>query len=515
MKTVLTLSSKKMNVILQTIQKKIGAAVILTCLLLSPSIAKAYTINSEHGNLAECDTMTRGIFIVWWDSDFNYATQADLALDSMMAFRNACLNELGMQDPLNAQDGFYCNMYIHTPGNASDFFAVNYPNWGNGVGGDVNGYPFMTLPNFVLDPNYAGTTFGRWINLAHETFHIFQSHGMWDITPGIYLTNDGDWFVEASANWFAFNRYPNHARSFVEAEILVRTPHVPLWLGWWNQPSSYPNNWQRQVHQYALSTYLFYLTNTVGITASDLISVFYSATNLTPQEYLYNQIGGANLRNHFIDCAAHMTNDFDFLLPAQHANAQNEWNTYADPLDDNQFIETYTNTGSNGWFQPSDEFTTNAWSFNTYKLINSNTKTYTFELNGDATGTFGDASYFQGKVLVQNSSTGASFYDLTMSNTTQGYLTLNLTPDDTEVYFIIAAMPEVFDDANTTFQLFPYQMRIGEGALGISETGVSYFPKIELARHNLLGQKVDKSDGGLQFVQYSDGSTEKVLIIVE
>ncbi len=496
----------------QTMKKKISFAIILSCLMLMPSLTKAYTINSVSGNLTECDTMTRGIFIIWWDNDFDYSSTADLMLDSMLAYRNTCLNNLGMQDPLNAQNGFYCNIYIHAPGNPLDFFSSNFPAWGNGVGGDVNGYPFMTLPNFVLDANYAGTSMGRWINLAHETFHIFQTHGMWDITPGIYLTDDGGWFVEASANWFAFNRYPNYVRSFVESEILVRTPHVPLWLGWANLPSYYPNNWQRQVHQYALSTYLYYITNNAAISDSNLVSIFYSGTSLTPQEYMYNQIGGATLRNHFIDCYAHMTNDFDFILPSQHVAAQNEWNTYAEPQDDNQFIQTYFNSGSGGWFQPDDSITTNAWSFNTYKLLNSNSETYTFDLDADATGTFGDSSYFQGKILVQNSVTGASFYDLVMSNNYQGSLSLNLTPNDTAAYFIIASMPEIFEDENPTFQLFPYQMRINTGTIGILETGIHSLPKFEIARYNLLGQKIEKSTGGLQLIVYNDGSTMKVFI---
>jgi hypothetical protein len=503
-----------MKIIIQAIKKKISGLVILTCLLLLPSITKAYTIKSVHGNLSQCDTMTRGIFIVWWDSDFNYTAKANLMLDSMLAYRNTCLNKLGMKDPLSAQDGFYCNIYIHTPGNKSDFFSTNYPSFGNGVGGDTNGYPFMTLPIFVLDANYAGNALGRWINLAHETFHIFQTHGMWDITPGIYLTDDGGWFVEASANWFAYDRYPNNIRSFVESEILVRTPHVPLWLGWSNLPKYYPNNWQRQVHQYALSTYLYYLTNNVGITDSNLVSIFYSGTKLTPQEYMYNKIGGAALRNHFIDFAAHMTNGFDFLSPAQHTSSQNEWKSYADPLDNNQFIKTYKNSGSNGWFRPVDSLTTNAWSFNTYKLVNTTSQTYTFELKADVKGTYGDASYFQGKVLVQNSSTGSSFHNLTMSNNSQGSLSLNLTPNDTAAYFIIASMPKVFNDANPKFQLFPYQMRISTTPpLSVSETEVIIPPKFEIARYNVLGQRVDKSIGGLQFVLYNNGSTDKVYIL--
>ncbi|MGL4598902.1 MAG: DUF6055 domain-containing protein, partial [Bacteroidia bacterium] len=196
---------------LKTIKTKASLALIFMCLFLLPFTAKSqYTINTVHANLTDCDTMTRGIFIIWWDNDFNYSAQANVMLDTMLAYRESCLNDLGMEDPLSSQNGFYCNIYIHT-NSPLCFFNTNFPAWGNGVGGDSNGYPYMTLPSFIISD---------WRNLAHETFHIFQTHGMWDITPGIYNTDDGDWFVEASANWFAYSRYPTDLNSFVESEIL-------------------------------------------------------------------------------------------------------------------------------------------------------------------------------------------------------------------------------------------------------------------------------------------------------
>jgi hypothetical protein len=286
-----------------------------------------------------------------------------------------------------------------------------------------------------------------------------------------------------------------------------------LWLGWSNWQSNYPNNWQRQVHQYALSTYLYYLTHNVGIKDSDLVSVFYSGTHLTPQEYMYQQIGGSTLRNYFIDCAAHMTNDFDFILPIQSAKAKNEWNTYADPLDQSQYIKTYTNMGSNGWYRPDDSVTTTAWSFNTYRLRNNLSQTYNFELEGDASGHNGSPAYFQGKVLVKNSITGASFHNLNTTSDYKGFLSLNLTQDDTAAYFIIASMPEVYTDPNPPFQVFPYQVRISTGTLNVQDLNPLNHPKVEIARYNSLGQRIDKSSGGLQYVIYNDGSSKKEYII--
>ncbi len=475
-------------------QKKV-LLILCLCLFVSLHLAKAqYTINNIFGDLTECDTMTRGIYIVWWDKDFNYEAQVDVLLDSMLNYRDICLNNMAMMDPPNAQDGYYYNVYIHTPGNDNGFFS-SY-NWGNGQGTDGNGYPFLTLPNGVLND---------WVNNAHETFHIFQYSAN---APGFAYSGDSQWYIEASANWFAAKQNLEASRAFVEAESLVRMPHVPLWLSYDNYPASYPSNWQRYVHQYAMALQLYYLTDVAGVSPDIITSGMYSGTTEKPQEYMYNVIGGQQYRQHFIDWAAHMTNDFDFITPVQAATNENEWNTYADLEDDNEFIAVYENEGTNGWVTPEDDEVTNAWSFNTYKLINSNAATYTFELKGNPTGSYGDPSYFQGKVLVQNTSTGSAFYDLDMSNDLLGSLTLEVTPEDTEIYFIIASMPEVFEDNNASFQLFPYEMQISMGnPTAVTDVDIPV-TRTEIGRFNLQGQRVEQGAGGWQLLLFDDGSRE-------
>ncbi|MFT4537448.1 MAG: hypothetical protein ACI9P5_004833 [Saprospiraceae bacterium] len=465
----------------------------LTC--ASATVKAQYVINDVFADLSECDTMTRGIFIVWWDSDFNYSAQADVLLDSMISYQNTCLNSLSMEDPPNPTDGYFYNVYIHVPGDADDIFLPN--GWANGQGTDFNGYPFLTLPGGILSD---------FSNTAHETFHVFQYSAN---APGFEYYGDSQWYIEGSANWFAARENPDIARAFVEAESLVRMPHVPLWLSYSNFPSTYPENWQRYVHQYAMALFLYYLTDVEGVSEDLITSGLYSFTLEKPQEYMSNIIGKDLFRQYFIDWAAHMSNDFDFIPQFQADANLNEWMTYADLADDNEFIEIFENEGTTGWFTPDDARTTNAWSFNTYKLLNTNSETYTFELNAEPMGTYGDSAYFQGKLLVQNSVSGASFYDLDMTDNVQGSLSLSLTPQDTAIYYIVASTPQVFVDANPSFQRFPYEMRITLGALtGITEMG-SNIIKEEVARFNLLGQQVKKGDGGVQVILYNDGTTEK------
>ncbi len=448
-----------------------------------------YTINSEFGNLIDCDTLTSGIYIVWWDNDWDYEADATVLLDYMNVYRDVCLDELNMQDPPNPIDGYYYNVYLHQSGDI-------FPNgWGNGQGTDSNGYPYLTLPIGAHND---------WINVAHETFHVFQYSGN---SPGFDYSGDSQWYIEAAANWFAAIQNPGADRAFVEAESLVRLPHVPLWLSYDNFPPNYPQNWQRYVHQYALALLFYYLSDYTDVPDNIITDGLYAGTTELPQEYFFNQIGGSVFRDHFIDWAAHMTNGFDFLPQNQIDEFENEWEVYADPLDDNEFIQIYDNEGSDGWIRPDDDKVTTGWSFNTYKLINQNTETYTFELNGDPFGNYSTPSYFQGKIVVQNTNTGTTFYDLDMSSNFQGTITLNLTPEDTTVYFIVASMPEFFTNVD---QLFSHEVRLSQGILSNNEHLLDQPIKKIIGRYDLLGREISEDVEGIQFIIYDDGSSKKI-----
>lgn len=455
---------------------------------MSSNFYSQYTINSVYGNLTDCDTLTSGIYIVWWDNNWDREEEAALLLEYMNDYRDICLNELDMQDPPNPTDGYYYNVYLHQAG---DIFPDG---WGNGQGTDSNGYPFLTLPIGAHQD---------WVNVAHETFHVFQYSGT---SPGFDYAGDSQWYIEASANWFAALQNPGVDGAFLEAESLVRLPHVALWLSFDNFPDNYPENWQRYVHQYALALHLYYLSEHTNVPDYIITDGLYAGTTELPQEYFFNQIGGEEYRNHFIDWAAHMTNHFDFLPENQIQRFEQEWEDYADPQDDNEFIAVYDDQGSEAWIRPPNNRSTHGWAYNTYKINNQSNDFYTFQLNGDMFGSEGSPSYFQGKVVVQNSSTGTSFYDLDMATDLEGELTLELSEEDHTVFFIIASMPETFTNVE---QYYSYEMRIYKGILGVEDFDSSTQKEI-IARYDILGRKVNKDYSGLQILKYKDGSISKL-----
>jgi len=436
--------------------------------------------------------MSRGIYVVWWDKDQDYSDQVDVLLDTMLSYRTICLDSMAMMDPPNPLDGYFYNVYIHTPGDLNDIF--NALSWGNGQGTDTNGYPFLTLPSGVLQD---------WVNNAHETFHIFQYNAN---APGFSYSGDSQWYIEASANWFGAKQNINNHRAFIESESLVRVSHVPFWLSFNNFPSAYPQNWQRYVHQYALALFLYYLTDVENVNDSIITSGMYSGTNLLPQEYLFQTIGSENFRTYFLNWASHMTNDFDFISEEQAISNELEWNTYADLQDDNEYVQTFDNVGTNGWLSIDDQKVTNAWSFNTFKLKNNYSTTYLFEVMGDSLGSYGDSSFFRSKLLIKNALVGNQFLDLNTISNQYNSLTVELTENDTAVYLIVASMPDVFSDENPEFQKFPYELKISQNPSKISnldKSNISVYPNPSSDVFNLNLSLSDYSEVELSVVNTS------------
>lgn len=419
--------------------------VILTVMVFSSeSKAQQYQIKSTFGDLTTCDTVTKGIYIVWYRKGQNVRAGLLSMLDSLMKYRNLCLNSYGLLDPPNVRDGYYFNIYM--PKN-NDSIPVKP---GNGVSTDVNKYPFMVVN--------MGNQNGGYVNLAHETFHIFQYS---NTSPGFDYSGDSQWFTEASANWFSAVVNPDNPDIFVEALSLVKLPHFPLWVSYDNYPATWPDNWQRYVHQYALAGLLYYLTEKANVPGTMFTDGFHAGTDDLPQQYLYKRMGGTALRNHFADWAMHMTNHFDFLTQIQVKRLEKEFRDYADAWDDKEFVLTLQDSGTNGWIRPVDSITTRAWSFNTFKLYNTSDTTYQFDIQGDAYGSKGSKAFFETRVLIQNRLTGARFLEPDMyNNDVTGTLRVHVTPDDTAIFLNVVSVPETFTDIA---QIFGYRVRIHKG----------------------------------------------------
>ena len=396
-----------------------------------------YSLQTDFGSLDQNDVRVDGIFAVWWDEDYDLEADALLLLEMLAAIGVDAVNEVGMTDPPNPAAGYYVNIYIHIPGAGND----NYPDWwGNGVGTDSNSLPYMTLPLGAHNDL---------LNVRHEGFHIFQ----WG-APGFPYSGDSQWYVEATAQWFAVTGAPDVPHAFIEAGAITANPQQALWHSFENEAPGDPINWNRQVRQYGMHTYLYYLTEVVGVAPNVLVDGFYDAASGLPQEYHFTHI--ENLRSHFADWAAHNTADMDYISRDQWELAVAELGNSGDANDVHPFVASYVNTGTEGvWVGPESALAPRGWAYNVFQITNAAAATYTFELDGDETGSEAAAASFDGRVVVVNDG-GNSFHSLSMTNDQDGVLSVEVGVDDGEIYLIVVSVPQHFSGNQT----YSYRVRI-------------------------------------------------------
>ena len=215
------------------------------------------------------------------------------------------------------------------------------------------------------------------------------------------------------------------------------------------------NGWLYGVREYAMSSFLYYLTDVESVDPAVIGGVFATNSDLTAQEYIFNQVGGDNLREMFADWAARNAAGLDYLTAEQVDVALSELNAFATPAEIKNNILELSDAEANGSFSPEQELTPGGWAYNSIKINNTGETTYTFDINGDATGSQGAASHFEARVAVVNGST-TTYHDVAMSDNVAGQFVLNASPTDSEIYLVIASTPDQLSGTQT----YDYQVNI-------------------------------------------------------
>jgi hypothetical protein len=399
-----------------------------------------YAIKSTYATPETCDYKTEGVFIVWWDKKFDYATQAVETLKTLESVRDECLGTYHMSDPPNPQAGYYYNVYLH---NGSDLFKPQ--GWAMGQGTDENRYPYLTIPIGYATTGNSG--------LQHEGFHIFQYKAN---SPGFVYRGDSQWFIEATANWYAVTKHPQSKEGFITASAVTANPQVTMWYTYENREPGEKNNWQRCNHLYGMHIFLNYLTDVRKVPKAQIVEGFYAKTSLLPQEYLSRQLGAAEFARLYADFAAHNVSGFPDFPAGTEARAAVELKNYGDAKDVHPIVQTYANEGTGGnWVRPPKDYVTRGWGYNVYRISNTAAATYTFHLKGDENGSEGAAAAFQGRVVVRTGA-AAKEYPLTMSDAATGQQKVEVAATDADVYLIVAATPACFRGNQT----YLYEVKI-------------------------------------------------------
>ncbi len=398
-------------------------------------------LRTEFGSTSTLELVTQGIFAIWWDPQFDHAADAQVLFQTLEFIREDCLTNLNMQDPPNPDAGYYFNIYIHH--GANDQFPDG---WANGVGTDVYGMPFFTVP-YGLATDYNNT--------LHEGFHIFQYSGD---SPGYVYSGPSGWYVEASAQWYVTIHNPNDDYIFFESLAKAQNPQLALWhFYYYTAPGDF-TGWLWGIQPYGLQSYMYYLSVIKGVNTEIFTEGFYNNTSLSPQEYHYQQIGGNTLRGYFADWAAANTGGFDYMTAGQIAASEAEVAGFAaaDPDQLHPFALELTDQGTNSTFTPTGNYKPRGWSYNVIKINNTQAATYTFDLAGASTGSEGAASHFEARLVTIGSGGVVTYDTVNMSDALNGTISKSVTASDTELYFVICAVADHF----TGHQTYDYDLDI-------------------------------------------------------
>jgi len=398
---------------------------------------------------------TDGIYAVWWASQFDHFDDTPVMFELLDAIRDDCINNLGMRDPPNPESCFYYNIYVHHGA------ADGYPDgWANGQGTDSNGMPFLTLPaGLNTDP----------ANLYHEGFHIFQYQAS---SPGFAYAGDSQWYIESTAQWYMATNMPGYVNAFVEAAAITANPQLALWHSFSNEAPGDPTDWYYQVRQYGMHTFLHYLVQEEQVDPAIITNGFYAELELSPQEYLAQQIGLTAFREQFANWAARNTAGLDYLTLEQVQRAITEAGWVGDPETAHPYVAEISTDAIDGtWsFEPCptspdapdpDCQEPRGWAYNVIRLDNTHQGRITFTLEGDPQGTQGAASTFLGRIVVAGDN-GTRYSTIDMDDALHGTGGVDVTTDDEEVYLVIASVPDTF----SSYQRYGYRATVTLGPPG-------------------------------------------------
>ncbi|MFT6722599.1 MAG: putative repeat protein (TIGR02543 family) [Flavobacteriaceae bacterium] len=406
------------------------------------------TLRSEFANENNSNVVTSGIFAIWWDKNFEHQHQSEseYTFKLLSEIRDKSINELGMPEPPNLAAGYYLNIYIH---HDNDIFSDK--KWGNGVGTNSYGLPFMTTgEGGAIDE----------LNVFHEGFHLFQYK---QNSPGFSYSGDGMWYTESSAQWFAFVNEPNLTNAIIEAAALVFNPQLALWHSFSNRASYDIVTWLYEVRQYALHGLLYYLTDVEDVNESLITSGFSAGTNLLPQEYLYENIGAESFRTFFGNWAAANTANLSYLTREQVERAHNEVkNLISAGITSveykNEFAIEIDGNNAQGTYSPEEYLRPRSWAYNVVRISNSAGNSYNFNFIGETLGSEDASSFFEVRIVKKAGEDNYTTTNFEIDNGLTGSKTVTLNDNEEEFYVVIISVPEQF----TGNQNYNYSLTISQ-----------------------------------------------------
>jgi len=404
-----------------------------------------------------------------------------------------CVNQWGMTPP-KGSNTILINIYLHHKGNEGSGIDVFNDDWGQGVGTDKYGMPWVGLPmplgTVTIQPY-------PYQSAVHEIFHIMQYYAT-NVDRTFPYNDIGRWYVEGTADYFqSYNceslKTSNSSSYLSNTPAFLFNPQLSLWYKAFQNDTI---SWSRGVHAYGSQIFFNYLTWKNYITEDFVGKSFASKTKLTPVEYLYQTIPDfTNVYRDFAMKASVL--DFPYHKAAINYWVQNWGSTAAYSLskinlgDVNTYAFSLVDMSTNGFVRPKEK--NEAWSYTATKIEATKKANYRIQFIADSLGNSKTISnYYLGLVYqsakksnYQNVTSYKDVIDRPMYIGANTYSSINLLngkcdttislPDSTIAYLVAVSTPKSF----TGSEIFDYQINVQKSQVtDIINLGADEFIKL-------------------------------------
>jgi MYXO-CTERM domain-containing protein len=159
-------------------------------------------------------------FALKWGSDADPSRdQITGTLDALEDAWEIAIEEMAFERP-GFTNEYRINVYIGNSGGDAPEIPGNY---GAYVTVDRDGYAYVVVNPYTMQYfDYPGYESLAWAVLEHEFHHVVQ------FGASAYYTAEGDWYWEASAEWFADHAVPEAGQAAQNAVQFLMLPELPL-----------------------------------------------------------------------------------------------------------------------------------------------------------------------------------------------------------------------------------------------------------------------------------------------
>lgn len=329
-------------------------------------------------------------------------------------------------------DAFRFNVYVgDTGGNTPTSYGA-----GGYYSVDPEGWPMIVVAEASMgDPSFRAHT------AAHEFYHALQG-----VTSRYAYDGEGAWYWEATAEWAALQVDPTNAANgpFLFGYLLL--PALPV------NAFDYPDSFDlEEYHQYGAFLFPYDLTEAVGVEL--VVDTWLDrGDDPDPLEVMRARLAAAghDLDELWLDHTARAT-AFDYPL----GGVWSAQTSYVGRFYPEASFETKSASGAGGEGRVRGEDAPRRYGTARIVLNRPDLGRLDVVVDGDEEGTEGSPATY-GARLVRMRSDGSVEYDAVEFDGVHGAATLDLSPDDDEVWLVVSAWTERLQQTRWEDEAFPF-----------------------------------------------------------